>query len=347
MTPIAPDPVLALLVFAALVLGAAIILWPGRGLAARLRRAAQLSERVRLEDGIKHLFTSEAAGRPPSIDSLAGAIGVSRDRAVEILRHLEQMNLARLVAEDIVLTEEGRAHALRIVRTHRIWERYLADRTGVAPEDWHAQAERQEHGMAPAEVDRLAASMGHPLYDPHGDPIPTAAGVLPPARGVSLISLPAGTSLRVVHIEDEPEEVFRSLRIAGIEVGSRMRLERIDPTSLQLGLDGRAVTLDLIVARNLTVEVVEPERIEPGLERLDALRQGEEGVVVRLGWALQGNQRRRLLDLGLVPGTVVRAELSSMSGDPMAYRIRGAVIALRQAQAREIVIRRGVREEAA
>ena len=119
-----------------------------------------------------------------------------------------------------------------------------------------------------------------------------------------------------------------------------MQLERIDPTSLQLGLDGRAVTLDLIAARNLTVEVVEAERIEPGLERLDALRVGEEGVVVRLGWALQGNQRRRLSDLGLVPGTVVRAELSSMSGDPMAYRIRGALIALRRPQARGIYIRR-------
>lgn len=347
MPAAAPDPALALLVFAGLLLAAALVAWPRYGLVARYRRAAQLSERVQLEDGVKHLYKAEASGHRASIDSLAGALGVSRDRAVEILRALESLDLARLAPDDITLTDDGRAHALRIVRTHRIWERYLADRTGVAPEEWHAQAERVEHGIAPAEVERLSASMGHPVYDPHGDPIPTAAGELPPARGVPLNALPDGTSVTVVHIEDEPEEVYKSLRAAGIDVGDRLRLDRVDPTSLQVSLEGRQVSLEPIAARNLTVEVVDAECIEPDLERLDALRPGEEGVVVRLGWALQGAQRRRLLDLGLVAGAVVRAELRSMSGDPVAYRIRGAVIALRGAQAREILIRRRPREEAA
>lgn len=346
MPPVAPEPALALLVFAAVAFVAALIAWPRHGVVARFRQSAALSERVRLEDGVKHLYTAEAAGQPASVDSLAGALGVSRDRAVEILRGLERLDLARLAAEHITLTDEGRAHALRIVRTHRIWERYLADRTGVAPEDWHAQAERVEHGMPEAEVERLAASMGHPLYDPHGDPIPTASGHLPPTRGVPLVSLPHGTNATVVHVEDEPGKVYRSLRAAGIDVGSRLRLDRVDPTGLQISLEGRRISLDTVAARNLTVEVLDADLIEAGLETLDVLRRGEEGVVVRLGWGLQGAQRRRLLDLGLVPGTVVRAELSSTSGDPMAYRIRGAVIALRRAQTRQILIRR-VREEAA
>jgi len=58
---------------------------------------------------------------------------------------------------------------------------------------------------------------------------------------------------------------------------------------------------------------------------------------------VQGAQRRRLLDLGVVPGTVIRAELRSLSGDPVAYRIRGAMIALRRAQADGILIRRAGR----
>jgi DtxR family Mn-dependent transcriptional regulator len=342
-----PDPAVALLVFAALALLTAAVVWPGRGVVARLRRMAQLTERVRLEDGIKHLLTSEAAGRRSSVESLAGVLGVPRSRAVEILRQLERMDLARPLADDILLTEEGRAYALRIVRTHRIWERYLADSTGFAPEDWHSEAERFEHGLAPETVEQLAAGMGHPLYDPHGDPIPTADGILPPPRGVPLSALDAGASLRVVHIEDEPEEIFRSLRAAGIDVGLRVRLERVDASGFHLTVEGRHVAIDPLAARNLTVEAADDEATEEHFERLDALEPGDEGIVVRLGERVQGAQRRRLLDLGIVAGTAVRAEFRGISGDPMAYRIRGAVIALRRAQARDIFIRRLPREEAA
>ena len=324
----------------------AVIFWPRLGVAARLRRAADVTERIRVEDAVKHLFTSEAARRMSSVESLAGAIGISRGQVVEIIRHLERLGLARLAAEDIVLTEEGRAYALRIVRTHRIWERYLADRTGVDPAQWHAQAERHEHGLAPEEVDRLAASMGDPLYDPHGDPIPTALGVMPPVRGVPLVSLEPGASAWVVHVEDEPEEVYRTIRAAGIDVGSRLTVERVDASVVQLLVEGQPVTLDGIAARNLTVEPLAVGEVDV-IERLDVLHPGEEGVVVRLAGQVQGPQRRRMLDLGIVPGTVIRAELSSASGDPVAYRIRGAVIALRRVQAQAILIRRRAQQEAA
>jgi DtxR family Mn-dependent transcriptional regulator len=347
MTGPYPDPAASLLVFAVLALLTAAIAWPRRGIAARMRRAVQLSERVRLEDGVKHLLTSELARRASSVESLAGAIDVSRDRAVEIVRHLERLGLARLTDGDIVLTDEGRAHALRIVRTHRLWERYLADSTDVDPEDWHAQAERLEHSLAPADVERLAASLDHPVYDPHGDPIPTAGGDLPPARGTALSSLPEGAAARVVHVEDEPEEIYRSLRASGIDVGTRLRVRHVDPTILHLSVDGRDVALDALAVRNLTVEPVEDDTAEEGLERLDVLQPGESGVVALVSGRVRGAQRRRLLDLGVVEGTVIRAELRSLSGDPVAYRIRGAVIALRRAQARDILIRRLSREEAA
>lgn len=347
MTATAPDPTTALLLFGLVTLIAAAICWPGRGLLARLQRAGELSDRVRLEDGLKHLFTVEAAQHRASLDSLAGAIGVPRGRALEIIRQLERMELVRFGHEDIALTAEGRAYALRIVRTHRLWERYLADRTGVSPAEWHARAERLEHGLSPDQIERLAASMGYPLYDPHGDPIPTAAGVLPQTRGVRLSALPPQSSARVVHIEDEPEEVYRALRAARLNLGSRLRLQGIDAAGVHLTVEGRAVTIDPLAARNLTVEPVEADTTEEGLERLDALRPGEEGVVVRLGNEVQGSQRRRLLDLGVVPGTVIRAELASASGDPVAYRIRGAMIALRRVQADDILIRRRSAEEAA
>ena len=71
---------------------------------------------------------------------------------------------------------------------------------------------------------------------------------------------------------------------------------------------------------------------------LSELELGAAGTVERL--ELEGEQRRRLLDLGLIPGTVVKAEFSSPFGDPISYRVRGAFIALRNAQAQQIMIRR-------
>lgn len=336
----APDPSVALLAFAMLVAAGALLVWPERGLVARWARRGRMPDRVRTEDALKHLYTVAAARLPATVDSLAGALGISRARAVAIVRRLEETDLVRLATGNIELTEVGRAYALRIVRTHRLWERYLADRTGAAPAEWHAQAERLEHGLTEEQVEGLAARMGHPLYDPHGDPIPTAAGVLPPPRGQPLASVPVGTALRVTHVEDEPDEVYQVLRQAGIHPGTLLRVEAAGATRLGLLVEGRPLELDRLAAMNLSVEPVEEELIDPELERLDVLRPGEEAVVVRLAGAVQGAQRRRLLDLGIVPGTVIRAELASASGDPIAYRIRGAVIALRRGQADDVLIRR-------
>jgi DtxR family Mn-dependent transcriptional regulator len=259
---------------------------------------------------------------------------------VEIVSRLEETALADHDGDGLALTPAGRSYALRIVRTHRLWERYLADRTGVIPGDWHAAAEEAEHALSEAEVEGLASRMGHPLYDPHGDPIPTATGELPPARGIALPALAVGETACVVHIEDEPEEVFRVLHAEGLRVGSRVRLEATAADGVRLLVEGREIQLAPAAARNLTVERSAAAEHDPDVERLDALRPGESAEVIRLSATVQGPSRRRLLDLGVVPGTVIRADLASASGDPVAYRIRGALIALRRVQAHEILVRR-------
>ncbi|MGB5999263.1 MAG: FeoA family protein, partial [Thermoanaerobaculia bacterium] len=82
------------------------------------------------------------------------------------------------------------------------------------------------------------------------------------------------------------------------------------------------------------------ERMEGPFERLSGLDLGQQGTVVAISPVLRGPERRRMLDLGLIPGTVVTAEIRSPGGDPTGYRIRGAVIALRQEQADQIQIER-------
>ena len=89
------------------------------------------------------------------------------------------------------------------------------------------------------------------------------------------------------------------------------------------------------------VELPDSDEQAPGsFERLSGLELGEHAVVVGISGLCRGQPRRRLLDLGIVPGTIVTAELRSPSGDPTAYRIRGAMIALRREQADLIQVER-------
>jgi DtxR family Mn-dependent transcriptional regulator len=329
------DPALALLVFGILVLIGCVLFWPRRGLVSRLLRMAEMSERVLLEDALKHLYKGEYARRPSSVDSVAGSVEVSRSRALHLLQRLEELGYARALGKDFVLTDTGRDYALHIVRTHRLLERYLADRTGVLPEDWHGEAERREHRLSPEDRESLAARLGHPLYDPHGDPIPTATGELPPRTGVPVTDLSPGDVAAIVHLGDEPREVYESLTQAGLSPLMTLRVLDTSSGEVRLEVSGQEHTLPTIIARHITVEPLPEAELEttgsPG-ETLADVDQGEKARVLGIHSGLQGPQRRRLLDLGLVPGTVVEAELASPGDDPVAYRIRGALIALRKDQ---------------
>jgi DtxR family Mn-dependent transcriptional regulator len=326
------DPALSLLMFAALLLALVLVFWPQAGLIARLSRYRRLEERVLIEDTLKHLYNCEYAGRRATEESLAGFLETSHGHAVRMLARAEELGFLRFENLEPVLTKEGTQYALRILRSHRLLERYLADRTGVAPADWHAEADRLEHTLSSDEAEGLASRLGHPVYDPHGDPIPTAAGEIPPMEGQPLASLDEGEIARIVHLEDEPPELFNEIVAAGLGPGMRLRLLDTSLDEVQFEAEGRVHRLSPAVASRISVLPVSDE-VELPTDTLADLRQGEAGRVLGISPVCQGPQRRRLLDLGVVPGTEIRAELVSAAGDPVAYLIRGALVALRRDQA--------------
>jgi len=336
------DPGLALVVFSVLVMVVGVLAWPRRGLVSRLGGVLRLTQRVRMEDALKHLHDCDYRGQSGSVDSIAGALEITRARSVRLVADLEAAGLVRSDGQRIALTDPGRSEALRLLRSHRLWERYLADRTGVAPADWHDEAERREHTLTEGRVEELSASMGHPVYDPHGDPIPTASGKLPPHIGTAVAALKPGRVATIVHLEDEPREVYEQLVAAGLAVGSKIQLLDVAPERVRLAVDGLEHALAPVVAANITVAPLLPEEHAPEgpLETLASLSPGEEATVTEISPACPPPQRRRLLDLGLVPHTVVRAELQGAATGPVAYRIREALIALRREQAEMVRIER-------
>ncbi len=333
----------------ALAVGIIVLFWPEWGLVLRWRRASQAAERVRAEDTLKHLYESEVNGVAPSIQSVAGAARLSVDDAADVLQGLERRRLIETERQGIRLTATGREMGLHILRAHRLWESYLAEQTGFPEAEWHGRAHDLEHGLSAAEVYALSARLQHPTHDPHGNPIATARGEFSAQPGAPLTTVPVGRPLRILHMEDEPGAVYAQLVAVGLHPGMVVRLLEASPQRVRLATGGLEHVLAPLVAANVSVEPVPDERAadEPLGEPLSALRPGEDGRVLAISRRCRGPERRRLLDLGVLPGTLIRAEMRSPNGDPTAYRIRDALIALRAEQADFIRIERSAQRTAA
>ncbi len=211
----------------------------------------------------------------------------------------------------------------------------MAETTGYEEAEWHGQAEQQEHWLSPEDADALSLELGHPTHDPHGDPIPTADGEMVAHGGEPLTSLPVDVPARIVHIEDEPEAVFAQLIAEDLHVGMEVRLVESSAQRVRFWAGGDEHLLAPVVAANISVRALPEKRVPEELpgERLSSLRPGQSGEVLAISRRTRGVEHRRLLDLGILPGTIIQAEMRSPSGDPTAYRVRGALIALRTEQA--------------
>ena len=297
-------------------------------------------ERVRVEDALKHIYECEYHGRSCTWQSLSGVLGLSGGRALALLQRLVTLELVVSSAADGTcrLTPAGRRDALRVIRIHRLWERYLAEETGLAAADWHAVADRREHTTTPEQAQALANQMGHPRYDPHGDPIPTADGEMPPPLGQPLSQLATGTWAEIVHVEDEPPAVYAQLVAQGLQVGMRLRVFDSSADRIRFEVEGEEQVLAPIMAANLAVQVVPGPGARPPQLALSLLAPGQRGRVRGISPLCVGVARRRYFDLGFVPGTLIGVEMRSRHGDPTAYRIRGALIALRREQAELIQV---------
>lgn len=335
------DPAIALLVGLAVLLLLGLITWPSWGLLARLRSASRRSQRVLGEDCLKYIHGCEMEGAPATLRGVAGSLAISSERATRVLETLQDQEMVKVGAVGLELTARGREAALHILRAHRLWEHYLSETTGYESSEWHDRAERREHELSSHQMEAISARLGHPTHDPHGDPIPTASGEIAPQSGEPLTQAPLDTPLRIVHIEDEPEVVYAQLMAEGVHPGQVIRVIERSPKAVRYWADGDEHVLAPLIAANLAVAEVPPEEsIAFDGTVLSDLNAGERGRVVSISGACRGPERRRLFDLGMLPGTEVTAELVSPAGDPKGYRVRGAVIALREEQADWIEVER-------
>jgi DtxR family Mn-dependent transcriptional regulator len=184
-----------------------------------------------VEDYLKQIFLEQDGDAEAMVSPgrIAGALGVAPATVTAMMKTLTESGLAIYEPyAGVKLTPAGRKLAMHVLRRHRLIELFLVR---VMQMDWsevHQEAEVLEHSVSDRLLQRMDQMLGRPSQDPHGDPIPSAAGNLPQSKQESLLSCSTGETLRVARVTDQRAEFLKLLERSHLTPGTRIRVESRD-----------------------------------------------------------------------------------------------------------------------
>ena len=212
-----------------------------------------------VQDYAKAIYTLESRDGAASTTELATLLEVRPASVSGMLRKLSTLGLVEHERyRGVRLTERGRRVALEVIRHHRLVELFLVESLGMTWDEVHAEAEVLEHALSEELEELIAAKLGNPTVDPHGDPIPSRELTLAESDAPALAELEPGDTATFVRISDTEPEMLRFLGERGIVPGTK--LEVVDrqpfdgPVFVRVGRKIHA--LGTVLARAMRVEVV-------------------------------------------------------------------------------------------
>jgi DtxR family Mn-dependent transcriptional regulator len=180
-----------------------------------------------IQDYLKVIYKIGRRGKLVTTTALAQRMGVSAASATNMVKRLARLGLVRHTPyRAAMLTPEGERAALEIIRHHRLLELFLHEHLGLGLDQVHDEAEELEHVLSEPVESRIAAMLGNPTADPHGDPIPTHAGAFTETAHPRLGDLAPGAGGQVVRVSDENPRRLRRLATLGLVPGARVRVLR-------------------------------------------------------------------------------------------------------------------------
>lgn len=205
--------------------------------------------------------------------ALAEALSVSAASVSGMLKKLHELNLITYEKyRGVSLTPAGRTIALETLRHHRLIETYLSEALGYPWHEVHDEAERLEHVISEAFEARIADALGHPSFDPHGDPIPQPDGTLPESRTLPLTDLVPGQRARLRRITDQRREVLLYLEAEGLTPGAVLEVAARAPLGgpVTLRYGGKELPIAETLAETLHAEVL--TEVTPALDTAPTAR---------------------------------------------------------------------------
>jgi DtxR family transcriptional regulator, Mn-dependent transcriptional regulator len=195
-----------------------------------------------VEDYLKHILLAEQErpGERIGTGQIAARLALSPGTVTAMLKALADGGLLDYEPYGGVrLTQAGGQLAAHVLRRHRLLELFLVKVLGFDWSEVHAEAEQLEHAVSDRLIARLDEMLGSPTVDPHGDPIPTPSGIMPPIQQASLLSCALATPMQVARVHDQSPDFLQLVDRRGLRPGQAVRV---------LGRDEAADTVDLEVS---------------------------------------------------------------------------------------------------
>ena len=207
-----------------------------------------------IQDYLRAIYQLQEKDQSISTTGLAKVLHVAPATVTAMLKRLAQMDLVVYKPyQHVELTDSGLRAALQVIRFHRLAEVYMVDVLEVPWDRVHEEAHKWEHVLSEDIAARLERVLGYPSYDPHGDPIPTADGVVPQDTGLSLTELKAGQRAVITRILEETPALLQYL--GELRIFPRVVVEVVAVAPFQGPLTLRIDGSEKIIGFNAAVQV--------------------------------------------------------------------------------------------
>lgn len=189
--------------------------------------------------------------------AIADEMSINPASVVDMIKKLSEKELIRYAKRNgAKLTDKGNKIALDIVRKHRLWEKFLLEKLGYTWDVIHDIAEQLEHIKHEELADRLDKYLGHPEFDPHGDPIPNAKGEMPKTTNTLLSEIEENQKCRVSAVKDTSSVFLQYLEQLNVSIGTQIKVVKKIPFDGSLVIqisNGSSTTISKKFANSLFV----------------------------------------------------------------------------------------------
>jgi DtxR family Mn-dependent transcriptional regulator len=215
---------------------------------------------ISIQDYLKNIYELTEGGENASTNALARKLNISAPSVTGMIQKLASSKPALVEYhkhQGVTLTREGRKAALEVIRHHRLLEAWLVQTLGYSWDEVHEEAERLEHVISEDFERRIAAAMGHPIRDPHGEPIPTADLQMPLDDLTPLSALRPKQIATVRRVKASNARLLRYLEGLGLVLGARLEVKEYSPFdhNLTIRVGRQTSVLGLTITGQIFVEV--------------------------------------------------------------------------------------------
>jgi DtxR family Mn-dependent transcriptional regulator len=183
-----------------------------------------------IEDYLKTIYLLHERAGAATTTGIASVLEVTPASVTGMVKKLAELKLVRHTPyQGVELTKSGEKIALEMVRHHRLLELFLTEALGYSWDEVHAEADVLEHVISEEFEDRIAARLGNPTIDPHGDPIPAKDGTIAVVKERALLVMQPGESAQITHINDANAEMLRYAASVGLTPATRLTLIEAEP----------------------------------------------------------------------------------------------------------------------